>query len=122
MSDSEGHRDESAGEGRLAAVGFFAKRFFRPHLRAFAIGAPVILLFDYLVSDGWWFFWPLLVWGLIFGLHYLYAATLSVADDWVQRRADQVADKAYDFGHIEDIRERYESVKAPRRDDEKSQG
>ena len=102
---------ESTGGDRLSAVSRWAQRSFRPHLRVFVLGVPAILLIDFLVSEGWWFFWPLLIWSLLLGLHYLYAAALGVDEEWAQRRAEEVADKAYDFDHIEDIRQRHEKAR-----------
>ena len=65
MSDSEGHRKETPDKGWLPLANRYVQRYFRPHLRAFALGAPAILLVDFLVSAGWWFFWPILIWSLL---------------------------------------------------------
>lgn len=114
VKDSKGPTPEMSGEAPRVRLSERLRRLFRLHLRAYALGAPAVVLVDLVVSDGWWFFWPILVWGLLLAAHYLFAASLGVDDDWAQRRADEVADKAYDFSHIEDIRQRYESVKEPR--------
>lgn len=53
----------------------------------------------------WWFFWPLIIWTVIFLLHLMVIRTIDVEDEWVDDRTDQLADNAFDFGHISAIRE-----------------
>ena len=48
-------------------------------------------------------FWPLLIWYLLFSLHFLLVRTLSANDDWADERADKLRRHAYDFQHVKDI-------------------
>jgi hypothetical protein len=88
-----------------------AIRYFRPHAWVYGIAllAAAVLA---LISGGLWFFWPLMVWTILFLLHLLVVKSASVSDDWVAERAAKTAVKAYDLGHIESIRERQESDSA----------
>lgn len=84
-----------------------ATRFFRLH--AWAYGVAVLLaLTQALRSVEWWFFWPLMVWTVLFLLHFLVVKSLGVSNDWVAERAEKTAKKAFDISHIESIRESYE--------------
>lgn len=53
----------------------------------------------------WWFFWPLLIWTVIFVLHLIVIRTINVDEEWVDERTEQLTDNAFDFGHIATIRE-----------------
>lgn len=90
-----------------------ASRYLRLHARAYAFGAGVIFLVDLVTPGPWWFFWPVVVWGALVLLHYLYVKTISIDNRWADRRASEVVDKAYDLGHIEDIRKRYDGKPPP---------
>ncbi len=48
-------------------------------------------------------FWPLLIWYIVFSLHFLLVRSLTANDDWADERADKVRRHAYDFAHVKDI-------------------
>jgi hypothetical protein len=48
-------------------------------------------------------FWPLLIWYIIFSLHFLLVRSLTANDEWADERADKVRRHAYDFAHVKDI-------------------
>lgn len=73
----------------------------------FTGGAVVAVLAAFLADNGGRFVWPILVWGFALFLHYLYVRSRDVDDDWASDRAADVAQHAYDSGHIDIIRERY---------------
>lgn len=75
----------------------------RIHLIAFAGVSLVLFAIDLSFSEVRWFYWPVMVWGTVLGVHALYCKTLSVDDDWVERRTNKIRDKSYDIGHIHDI-------------------
>lgn len=70
------------------------------------------------MGDGSTVVWPLLVWGFALFLHFLYVRSLNVDDDWASNRAADVAQHAYDSGHIEIIRKRYENGASRSRSDD----
>ena len=47
--------------------------------------------------------WPLLIWYLLFSLHFLLVRTLTANDEWADERADKLRRHAYDFQHVKDI-------------------
>lgn len=90
-----------------------ARRLFRLHARCYGFGAAALFLLDLAFSEGWWFHWPVFAWGALLLLHGLYVKTVSGDEKWAARRAASVTEKAYDLGHIEDIRERHGYPKRP---------
>ena len=79
-------------------------RYFRPHAWAYGI-AMLLALTQILRSVEWWFFWPLMIWTILFAIHFMVFKSLNVDSDWVAERAARATDKAYDVSHIESIRE-----------------
>ena len=90
-----------------------------PYHRALFIGLNVVLTVINIYGGApWWAVWPLLVTGLIYTIHYLLYAALTVDDAWVEERAAELYDKSYDQGHIDSIASRYEMETAADRRDE----
>ncbi|MBT3534502.1 MAG: hypothetical protein HN478_11535 [Rhodospirillaceae bacterium] len=48
-------------------------------------------------------FWPLLIWYIVFSLHFLLVRSLTANDEWADERADKIRRHAYDFQHVKDI-------------------
>jgi hypothetical protein len=113
--------DEKRGEKGMTGADLDALRYFRLHARVYALGAAVLFLFDLVVSGGWWFFWPVFGWGILVLLHYLYLKSIRVDSDWAEDRTTQIIEKAYDVGHIQDIRQRYEGASPPVRGGDKAE-
>jgi hypothetical protein len=88
------------------------RTLLRGHVVAYAALGGILLVVDLLTPGLWWSFWPLLIWGVLVILHYLYVKSTRIDDDWAAERATEVAHKAYDLGHIEDIRERYRGARS----------
>lgn len=44
-------------------------------------------------DGGWWFYWPLLVWGIGLGIHVLVTVAPVFSEEWVDRRARRIAAK-----------------------------
>ena len=84
-----------------------APRYFQLHLRAYVLGTVVLVLIDSMAFEGWWFFWPIMVWGILVLLHGLYVKTVHVNLKWAEERTEDVRLSAYDLGHIESIEQRY---------------
>ena len=64
--------------GGAAGVRLRAARYLRPHARAYALAAVIFLLVDLVASEGWWFFWPVLIWGSVVLLHYIYVKIVNI--------------------------------------------
>lgn len=78
---------------------------FRRHLQAFVAVNALLTAINVYTGPPWWAFWPLVVWGLLLMLHFLYHRTQAVNEAWVDERTQDVRSKSYDLGHIDDIRE-----------------
>ena len=78
--------------GKTARSG--AQRFL-PHLLTY--GAVMVLLFgiDVLTGDGWWFYWPLLGWGIGVSVHALnvYGRGGVFGDEWEEKKIRELMDK-----------------------------
>lgn len=85
-----------------------AKRWYRRH--AWTYGSLALLgVALMLFLPAWWLFWPVMAWTFVFAVHFLLVRSLEVSGDWVSERVARTADKAYDIGHIEDIRASHEA-------------
>ena len=80
---------------------------FRLHLWAFVLGNIALNTANAFVGDGWWAFWPLVVWAPLIALHYLIYKSRRVSDRWVEERTEEVLSKSYDRAHIDSIEKRY---------------
>ena len=81
---------------------------FRRHLWAYFGVNGALLAVNIATGGGWWSFWPMFAWGVPLSIHFFYFKSVTVEDDWVQERADDLKLRSYDLGHIEDIRTRVE--------------
>ena len=86
---------------------------FRVHVVAYAIGNGLLVVIDFLTPGSWWFFWPMFGWGIGIAMHWLYVRSVNIDDDWAERRTEDIRQKAYDAGHIEEIEKRYERASGP---------
>ena len=84
-------------------------RYFRHHAWTYVI-VMLLALTQILRSVEWWFFWPLMIWTILFAIHFMVFKSLNVDSDWVAERAARATDKAYDVSHIESIRQSSESA------------
>jgi 2TM domain len=92
-------------------------RTFRVHAWAFVAGNVALSVANWLTGRPWWAFWPLLLWGVVLGIHFLVHKTHTVDDEWVAARTAELHAKSYDVSHIDSIAERSgEGALAPRAD------
>ena len=108
MNDAPAASDETAE--RVRAV-----RRLRRHLLAYAAVNGALFLIDLLTPGSWWFLWPMFGWGVALAAHWLYVKSVTIDDDWAQRRTEDIRLQASDLGHIEDIEKRHEQAEARRR-------
>jgi undecaprenyl pyrophosphate phosphatase UppP len=80
-------------------------RFMHLHLVAYVTGVIGFMISDYLTPGPLWFHWPVMAWGVVMGVHFLYCKTLQLAgnDAWAAERAADIRGKSYDLGHIRAI-------------------
>ena len=82
------------------------KKWFRLHLWAFVLGNAALNVVNWFNSTDWWAFWPLVIWALVLGVHYLIYKSKRVDERWVEERTEEVHSKAYDAAHIDSIQTR----------------
>jgi len=78
-------------------------RMLRRHLLLFLGVNATLNLVNYFVGTGWWAFWPLAAWSILFMIHYLRYKAATVDEQWVDDRAAELRLKSYDRDHIEKI-------------------
>lgn len=80
---------------------------FRRHVWVFVLGNLALNAANWFVGEGWWAFWPLVVWGLVLAMHYLIYKSRRVSDRWVEERTEEIRSKSYDRAHIDSIQTRH---------------
>lgn len=83
------------------------RRAFRLHLWTFVLVNIALNAANAFVGDDWWAFWPLVVWALVLGVHYLIYKSKRVDERWVEERTEDVRSKSYDRAHMDSIGKRY---------------
>jgi hypothetical protein len=79
----------------------------------YVAAAAVLTAMNWFVGSGWWSFWPLGIWGVALGVHYMVYKTRSVDESWVEERTADLRSKSYDAGHIDDIAARAREAAPP---------
>jgi hypothetical protein len=102
-------KPEFEGSGTAPKPGIIelATRYFRLHAWVYGI-AMLLASMLALGAVELWLFWPVMVWTVLFLVHFLVLKSLDVDGDWVAERTEKTALKAFDISHIESIRESYE--------------
>jgi len=80
-----------------------ARIALRRHLLLFLGVNAALNLVNCFVGAGWWAFWPLVTWSVLFMIHYLRYKATTVDEQWVEARAAELRLKSYDRDHIEKI-------------------
>jgi len=92
--------DGSSGDAdRLAR----ARRVFRWHVALFSGVNVALNIVNYFIGTGWWAFWPLAAWSVVFVMHFMRYKALTADERWVDQRAAELRIKSYDRDHIENI-------------------
>jgi len=76
---------------------------FRRHLAAFIVVNVALSAANIFLGDSWWAFWPLIIWGVGLGAHYLVYKSRRVDEAWVEERTEDVRSKSYDRAHMDTI-------------------
>jgi fatty acid desaturase len=89
--DQEQQRYERAHARVQAIKGFYI------HATAFAVVNIALLAINVLVGGVWWFYWPLIGWGIGLGLHafgvFGFGGRGPWGQDWEQRKMQEMMDK-----------------------------
>jgi hypothetical protein len=81
---------------------------FPLHRRAFVCTNMLLTALNIVIGGGWWAFWPLVIWGVPFAVHYLWFKTAVIDQSWVDERTLELNMQSYDRSHIEAIAGREE--------------
>ncbi len=68
-----------------------------------ALGAGTLIAANWATGGGWWSFWPIAVWSVALGVHYLIYKSRTVDERWADERTADLRSKSYDAGHIDTI-------------------
>jgi hypothetical protein len=80
-----------------------AARALRRHLWAYGFGGGALIAANWATGGRWWSFWPLAVWGVALGVHYLIYKSRTVDERWAEARTADLRSKSYDASHIDAI-------------------
>ena len=80
---------------------------FRVHLWAFVLVNLALNAGNWFTGGDWWAFWPLVVWAVVLGVHYLMYKARRVDARWVAERTEDVRSKSYDRAHMDSIQARH---------------
>jgi len=83
--------------------------WFPKHLVIF-MSASIILLVADILNGNWWRFWPMMIWSILLAIHYFFASTLAINEDWAGEKATDVRVRAYDYDHIYSIDKRHQQT------------
>ena len=78
-------------------------RAFALHRLAFVLVNGALTAVNIAAGPPWWAFWPLAAWGLVLTVHFLIHRASTVDEAWVDARANDLRERSYDQGHIDDI-------------------
>jgi hypothetical protein len=87
--DQEQQRYQRARERVQALKGFYT------HATAFILVNIGLVVINLLTGGGWWFYWPLIFWGIGLGIHALNVFGLSgrFGQDWEERKTRELMGK-----------------------------
>jgi hypothetical protein len=101
MTGDNATRDGDQQHGRV-------RRLFVWHRRAYVGVVAALIAANIAIGGGWWSFWPMCAWGLVFSLHFFYYKSVTIDEAWVEERTDDMRLRSYDLSHISDIEDRVE--------------
>ena len=81
-------------------------RAYVPHKWLFIAGNVLLHVINISQGAPWWALWPLLIWGVLFSVHFFFYKSVTVDEEWADERIDELRWKSYDLGHVEDLEDR----------------
>ena len=102
---------EGPGGGEPAPHERWAARlsaWWRRHWIAYAAVVGCATVADVFAGEGWNTFGPALGWGMLLVLHFILARSMTMDNEGVERRTEDLRLRAYDQGHIDDIGGRHD--------------
>ncbi len=105
--------EEAGGAGGLDRA--LVTRLFRWHATIYGVLIGGLTVVNIYVGGGWWSFWPMCIWGIVLALHFFIYKSVTVDEDWVRERTDDLKLRSYDLSHIQDIETRVDEDDASMR-------
>ena len=89
MDENQQHRYEQARARAKQLKDFYT------HAAVYVVVNIGLFLINLLGHGGWWFYWPLIGWGIGLGVHALNVFVLGgrFGQDWEERKARELMDK-----------------------------
>lgn len=85
------------------------KTYAQFHVLVYCAAVAIWSILHVLFPKGWSVFWFMVFWGMAALMHYLAVRAMSVDEDWVKERSEDISYNATDLGHIEAIRKGYDN-------------
>ena len=87
--DQEQQRYQRAHARVQALKGFYT------HATAYVLVHVALFVINLVTGGGWWFYWPLVFWGIGLGVHALMVFGLGgrFGQDWEERKTRELMDK-----------------------------
>ena len=87
--DQEQQRYQRAHARVQALKGFYT------HATAYVLVNVALFVINLVTGGGWWFYWPLVFWGIGLGVHALMVFGLGgrFGQDWEERKTRELMDK-----------------------------
>jgi hypothetical protein len=72
-----------------------ALKGFYTHATAYVVVNIALFVINLVTGGGWWFYWPLIGWGIGLGVHALNVFGLSgrLGQDWEERKTRELMDQ-----------------------------
>ena len=105
--------------GKTNLTFWLSERVFKTHIVIYVIALLAWATAVAFVPGDWSLFWPIMVWTIVFMIHFLVFKGTHVDDEWVEERVERLNEEAKDLSHIEAIRDDYTSIdrlRRPKRD------
>lgn len=80
-------------------------RTYETHRIIFMMGMTAIGLIDLAWVDGWASFYPMMIWGVVFTMHFFTFKSITADDEWAEDHAMLEVYKPWDAAHIQDIKD-----------------
>ena len=105
--------------GKTNLTFWLSERVYKTHNVIYVIALLAWATAVAFVPGDWSLFWPIMVWTIVFMIHFLVFKGTHVDDEWVEERVERLNEEAKDLSHIEAIRDDYTSIdrlRRPKRD------
>lgn len=96
--------DVGASQGWLPKAKHFPRHFY-----AFAGFAALTLIANLGFDAGLPLFWPIAAWSVAVAIHFFIASAADVSEDWIEDKTLDLKMRSYDFGHIDNIKDRVQT-------------